>query len=174
MKHINFFLFIALIVLNLSPVYSAEHPKEADTELTVKLNAVKAKTSYLINKKFPDLPIPNDFNYLNAALTHTDWEVPRPLVEFHLTLGNLIFTDIDFPTAHYHKRIDGTNGSELLDFIREGHHAGVPKTWIPFCENHGVYVCIQLQTGEVSLFRSKSLSNVGTFSSWLEKTFKAK
>jgi hypothetical protein len=171
MKGINFFLFIVFILFKLSPGYSAEQSEDADTEIRMKLNAIKAKTQNMINKKFPELPVLNDFNYLNAALTYTDCEVPRPLVEFHLILGNLVFAEIDLPTVHYGKQSDGTYGSALLDFIREGHHEGVPQTWIPFCQNHGAYVCIHMQTKEVRSYTSKLSSKSETFSSWLEKTF---
>lgn len=172
MKRFTFLLFMTFVFFNLSLVYSAEQPQEYDQELDITLTAVKREIPHLINKRFPDLPTSEDFTRLNAAL-FIDWNLPRPLVQFHLTLGNLVFGQLDIPTAHS-QSLDGKYHSDLYDLIREGHHAKIPLTWVPFCKDHETYVCIELRTENVCRFSSKFSGRVTTFSTWLKETFALK
>lgn len=162
-------IFILTIV---TCVHSAENNEGNDPELKGVLETLKSKRPYLINKRFPNLPTERDIEHLEAVLFNGSGKLPISLKEYHLTLGNLVFS-VRFPPIHFIEN-EEENRSHFLYFIREGHSKGISLYWIPFCEDGEYYVCMELGTQKVCYFSfiprfEKEKTEYENLSSWIKE-----
>lgn len=176
MKKFNFFLLAAFLAALISCAHSCG---QDDPELDETLRQLKPHAC-LTDRRFPNLPTEEDINRLEAALLNPGYKLPSSLKKYHLMVGNLIFSGVDFPTVH-NIEDSGKYRSNLLGFIRDGwNERGIPynteETWIPFGNEGGDYVCMNLYTGSVCYFcgivkLKKSKEEYPTLSEWLRKEF---
>jgi len=176
MKKLKFLLLMAFLVAFASFTHSWA---QDDAELEKTLEELK-QHAWGTYPRFPNLPTENDIRQLEAALFNSGYQLPNSLKKFYLTVGNSNFSGIDFPAIH---KIEGSEKyrSNLLDFIRDGwDERGIPykegEYWIPFADEGGDYVCMNLFTGSVCYFcgilkLKKTKEEYVNLSEWLRKEF---
>ena len=161
MKYIKIFLFM-IFTLPLIPCVSSAETEITDPELTKILETMVNRFEHSPNRKFPCLPIEADIKSLEMSLFSYGHKLPMSLKEYHLTCGNLLFSEgFGFPTVQQ-RESDGK--CNLFDFVRKGHDEGIPFTkegqatgtlqenWLPFAEDGSDYICMELGTGKVCNF----------------------
>lgn len=85
--------------------------------------------------------------------------IPEELKEFFLKLGHLALPMLDLVQIQ-----KGVCQEHAIQVIKHAWAAGVPKTHLPFCADNGDYICINLQTGEITwwLHDTKDLSQTSS------------
>lgn len=65
--------------------------------------------------------------------------------------------------------VDRNSPRELLNVVAEAREQGVPKSWLPFCEDNGNYYCL-LEDGSVNYWAHDERSNETwpSLASWIK------
>ena len=93
------------------------------------------------NEEVPEpLRLPTE-EELNAAEDQLGIRFPPDYRRFQLEAGNVAYSTVEpylvIPTMPY---------ADLVRSAREAWEIGVPRTWLPFCENNGDYYCLDGST----------------------------